>query len=218
MLYYERIVQPGVYLSPSPRSSEETLKPRMNGSSASLQSVATEVSQATVKAEESVVEIRKLASPIPQRVPGARIVRNVSTQRSRSASVSPPSQSSVLSSGLPHPLASVVVEKRDDSKPLQNGDASHHHSKPKSSGSVPGSTTSPSSSPKKKSRSKASASTSHSHPEHDTPPTELRTMSSSVVGSSSQRQRTSSSSSSPSRHRSHQTKSSTSRTVPDLQA
>lgn len=171
MLYYERIVQPGVYLSSSPRGSEETLKPRMNGSNASLHTVSTD---ASVKTEETAVEHKeKIVAPIP-RVPGARIVRNVSAQRSRSLSVSPPSQNSVLSSGLPHPLASVPVpaEEPSHSKPLQNGDASHHHSKPRS-------TTSPNSSPKKKPRSKASL-----HPEHNTPPTELHMMSSTAVCSS----------------------------------
>lgn len=164
MLYYERVVQPGVYLSFSPRSSEETLKPKMNGSNASLHTMLTD---ASVKTEETVVEHKpRIVAPIP-----ARVVRNVSAQRStRSPSTSPPSHSSVLSSSVSRQLSSTPQEIHSNSRAHQNGDASHHHHT-ELSASASSSTTSP----KKKSRSKTS------HPTHHTPPTELHVLSSTSV-------------------------------------
>jgi len=77
MLYYERVVhsRPGIYpLHSSPRSSEETLRPKhsnegVNGSTASL---------------ESVMDSREERS-----LYGARIVRSVAAGRGRSASAAP---------------------------------------------------------------------------------------------------------------------------------
>ncbi|CAL1700068.1 unnamed protein product [Somion occarium] len=152
MLYYERVLQPGVYISPSPRGSEETLKPKMNSSNASLHSVLTD----GTKTDEAVEEKKSVPKVI-----GPRVVRNVSTQRSRSSSASPPNQPSVLSSGLPHPLASVQEDKT--SRPLQNGVSSH--TPPKAEASLPPIAPSPT----KKAKT--------SPLQHNTPPTELHILS-----------------------------------------
>ncbi|OBZ70483.1 Ubiquitin carboxyl-terminal hydrolase 1 [Grifola frondosa] len=111
MLYYERVVLPraGVYLSNTPRSSEETVRPEgvhPNGSCASL---------ASAGAAEKGLE--KAAS----RVLGPRIVRSVSAHRERirGLSTSPPDG---LSTSLPTSTPSIFASS---GKPLPNGDAHH---------------------------------------------------------------------------------------------
>jgi ubiquitin carboxyl-terminal hydrolase 1 len=92
MLYYERVVQssrPGIYpLHNSPRSSEETLKPRMNGSTTSLESVL---------ADADVVEGRGRAMMGPRAVMGPRVVRSVAAGR-RSVSAAPSDRDSMFRS------------------------------------------------------------------------------------------------------------------------
>ncbi|KIJ20419.1 hypothetical protein PAXINDRAFT_160978 [Paxillus involutus ATCC 200175] len=109
MLYYERVVQsrPGIYpLHSSPRSSEETLRPKhsiegVNGSTASLVSVM----DSREGRERSVY--------------GARIVRSVAAGRGRSASAAPSERGSSkdpLPNGNGFASSSVI---------LLNGNASH---------------------------------------------------------------------------------------------
>ncbi|THH11079.1 hypothetical protein EW146_g8170 [Bondarzewia mesenterica] len=87
MLYYERIVQPrpNIYPLGSPKGSEETVKPRANGSSTLG---LTMVSQNT-----SIVG-EEIKMPKPERAFGARVIRSVETGRSRSAFSSAKSVSS----------------------------------------------------------------------------------------------------------------------------
>ncbi|KIK98299.1 hypothetical protein PAXRUDRAFT_31259 [Paxillus rubicundulus Ve08.2h10] len=110
MLYYERVVQSrsGIYpLHSSPRSSEETLKPKhsiegTNGSTASLTSVV------------NLREGRERSS-----VYGARIVRSVAAGRARSASAAPSERGS---SKDPLPNGNGFASS---SAILVNGNASH---------------------------------------------------------------------------------------------
>ncbi|KAF9238795.1 hypothetical protein BU15DRAFT_88241 [Melanogaster broomeanus] len=107
MLYYERVVhsRPGIYpLHSSPRSSEETLRPKhsnegVNGSTASL---------------ESVMDSREERS-----LYGARIVRSVAAGRGRSASAAPSERGSTtdpLPNGNGFASSSAI---------LPNGNLSH---------------------------------------------------------------------------------------------
>ena len=92
MLFYERVVMPrqSVYMSNSPRSSEETVRPegvQANGSYTSL-----------VNGDATQGEV---AMPIPTKVIGPRVIHRVSAQpSSRSSSMSPPDRDPV-----PHPEA-----------------------------------------------------------------------------------------------------------------
>ncbi|KAH7916243.1 hypothetical protein BJ138DRAFT_996097 [Hygrophoropsis aurantiaca] len=113
MLYYERVVQsrPGIYpLHNSPRSSEETLKPKhstadVNGSAISVTSLALD--------SELQEEQREREKPVL----GARVIRSVAAGRGRSTSVAPSERGSVNGS-----VGNGNVPTRA-STPLQNGDA-----------------------------------------------------------------------------------------------
>ncbi|KAI0941258.1 hypothetical protein AcV7_002875 [Taiwanofungus camphoratus] len=109
MLYYERVSvpRPSVYMSRSPRSSEETVRPEVqhaNGSSASLTSIDEEASEV------------KVVKPIPKII-GPRIVRSVSTHRVRGLSVSPSERESSLSPAL------SILPSKQSGKSLPNGHA-----------------------------------------------------------------------------------------------
>lgn len=97
MLYYERVVQsrPGIYpLRDSPRSSEETLKPRLSTST-------------TVNASTTSLASMSFSEEREKGVQGARIVRSVVARRGRSASVTPSEQSSKIQLAVPNGSAAV---------------------------------------------------------------------------------------------------------------
>lgn len=103
MLYYERVVQsrPGIYpLRDSPRSSEETLKPRLSTST-------------TVNASTASLASISLSEERERGVRGARIVRSVVTRRGRSASATPSEQSSKTESAVPN--GSAVISENESS-------------------------------------------------------------------------------------------------------
>lgn len=153
MLYYERVVPPGVYLSHSPKGSEETLKPKSNGNG-SYASLAT-VTDATTPKSESEAAASSLPSlstqcpaeengtpngvyslaivrPQPRKLIKTRVVRNVSMKPKRSASL-PPAESRAprleQASNEAQAKSMVQLQKCDPTAkvPLANGSASHSH-------------------------------------------------------------------------------------------
>lgn len=88
MIFYERVVMPrqSIYMSTSPRSSEETVRPEgvhVNGSYASL-------------VNGSATQDVQIVKPIPTKVSGPRVIHRVSAQpSSRSSSMSPPDRDPV---------------------------------------------------------------------------------------------------------------------------
>lgn len=98
MLYYERVVQsrPGIYpLHVSPRSSEETLKPRLS------------TSTTTVNASSASLTSMSFSEERERGMRGARIVRSVAARRGRSASVTPSEQLSKSESSVPNGSAAI---------------------------------------------------------------------------------------------------------------
>ncbi|KAH9927275.1 uncharacterized protein B0H18DRAFT_1003829 [Fomitopsis serialis] len=111
MIFYERVAMPrqSVYLSNSPRSSEETVRPECvhaNGSCASL-------------ANGDAAEEVKVMKPIPKIV-GPRVIHRVSAQpSSRSSSLSPPERDPI-----PRPVTQALASTSVVSeKSLPNGHA-----------------------------------------------------------------------------------------------
>lgn len=88
MLFYERVVMPrqNIYMSSSPRSSEETVRPEgahANGSYTSL-------------ANGDATQDVQIVKPVPTKVVGPRVIHRVSAQpSSRSSSMSPPDRDPV---------------------------------------------------------------------------------------------------------------------------
>lgn len=117
MLFYERVVMPrqSVYMSNSPRSSEETVRPEgvhANGSYASL-------------VNGDATQDVQVVKPIPTKVVGPRVIHRVSAQpSSRSSSLSPPERPET------QPLAS-------GSASLQNGHVVSSSMGPYINGDVP---------------------------------------------------------------------------------
>lgn len=118
MLFYERVVmpRPSIYLSHTPRSSEETLRPdaaHTNGSCVSLPS------------RNGDAEEVKVVKPTPKFV-GPRIFQSVSAHSLRGMSMSPPDREAVP----PLPQPTKPAKPRELS--AQNGHADGKAAEPKS--------------------------------------------------------------------------------------
>lgn len=81
MLYYERVVQPRPHIYPlgSPKGSEDTVKPKANGSTTSM---------VTLASGDTAMPCEAPNAATPERTFGARVIRSVEAGRSWSSGVS----------------------------------------------------------------------------------------------------------------------------------
>lgn len=151
MLYYERVVLPGIYLSPTPRGSEETLKPKSNGNGSCTSLASLTDGEVAVKSDSNAAAGSSSTSsshhsrelngvpngdypltvvrPQPRKLIKTRVVRNVSMRPKRSSSLPPPELRAprVEVTADENMAKSMVDLKKGTTEKKMNGSASHAH-------------------------------------------------------------------------------------------